>query len=140
MPPQILKHYPDAIIYEDAGKSGKNNNRPQLQQLIDDTEKNDLIVATKIDRLGRTVKGGLEVIETIINKGANIITLDGIMNAKADNPSDRLQINLLLAIAEWERGTIIERTQTGMARAKANGVKFGRPEKVKDRKLITKLS
>jgi DNA invertase Pin-like site-specific DNA recombinase len=89
----------------------------------------DHVVVTKLDRLGRSTRELLELIERIGQAGAFFKSL-GDPLFDTTTPTGRLLSTLLAAIAEFERELIRERTGEGRKRAMAAGVKFGRPPKL----------
>ena len=91
-------------------------------------EPGDTVVVTKLDRLGRSTRELLELIHRISQAGAFFKSL-GDPLWDTTTPTGRLLGTLLAAIAEFERDLIRERTGEGRKRAKARGVKFGRPSK-----------
>jgi len=119
-----------AVIYSDVA-SGKNSQRASLDKMLSEVDSGDTVVATKLDRLSRSTLDGLRLIEELLGRGVAVRVLDD--NLVFDNsPSSKLLGTLLLAIAENERSLILERTSEGRRRAKANGVRFGRPVRITD--------
>jgi DNA invertase Pin-like site-specific DNA recombinase len=104
--------------------SGVRADRPQLAKLMAALGPGDLVVVTKLDRLGRSTRELLELIDRIGKAGASFRSL-GDPLWDTSNPQGRLLSTLLAAIAEFERELIRERTGEGRKRAMANGVKFG---------------
>lgn len=91
----------------------------------------DIVIVTKLDRLGRSTRELLELIERIGKAGAAFRSLvDPLWDTSS--PQGRLLSTLLAAIAEFERELIRERTGEGRKRAMAAGVKFGRKRKLSD--------
>ena len=119
--------------------SGKNRNRPELKALLKSLRKDDTVVATKIDRLARSVTDLFKISEEIEEKEANLKILEHDFDTS--KPTGKLLFSVLGALAEFERHLIVERTSAGLARAKANGVKLGRKRKVKaaDERKMKKL-
>ena len=130
---EILKKYVNAEIIKE-GYTGATINRPELNKLMDQLQEEDLLVVTKLDRLARNTVEGIEIIENLFNKGVSVHVLNiGLLE---NTTMGRFFITTLLAVAEMERNTIIERTQAGKAIAKQReGFKEGRPRKYSDRKL-----
>lgn len=130
---EILKKYVNAEIIKE-GYTGATINRPELNKLMDQLQEGDLLVVTKLDRLARNTVEGIEIIENLFNKGVSVHVLNiGLLE---NTTMGRFFITTLLAVAEMERNTIIERTQSGKAIAKQReGFKEGRPRKYSDRKL-----
>jgi DNA invertase Pin-like site-specific DNA recombinase len=91
----------------------------------------DIVLVTKLDRLGRSTRELLDLIERIGKAGASFRSLgDPLWDTSSSQ--GRLLSTLLAAIAEFERELIRERTGEGRKRAMANGVKFGRKPKLSD--------
>jgi DNA invertase Pin-like site-specific DNA recombinase len=111
--------------------SGVRANRPQLAKLMAALKAGDLVVVTKIDRLGRSTRELLELIEAIGEAKAAFRSL-GDPLFDTSNSQGKLMATLLAAIAEFERELIRERTGEGRKRAMANGVKFGRKRKLSE--------
>ena len=130
---EILKKYVNAEIIKE-GYTGATVNRPELNKLMDQLQEGDLLVVTKLDRLARNTVEGIEIIENLFNKGVSVHVLNiGLLE---NTTMGRFFITTLLAVAEMERNTIIERTQAGKAIAKQReGFKEGRPRKYSDKKL-----
>jgi DNA invertase Pin-like site-specific DNA recombinase len=111
--------------------SGTRANRPQLAKLMASLKPDDIVIVTKLDRLGRSTRELLELIERIGKAGATFRSLgDPLWDTSSSQ--GRLLSTLLAAIAEFERDLIRERTGDGRKRAMANGVKFGRKRKLSD--------
>jgi DNA invertase Pin-like site-specific DNA recombinase len=109
--------------------SGARADRPQLAKLMATIKAGDVVLVTKLDRLGRSTRELLDLIERISNAGAAFRSLgDPLWDTSTSQ--GRLLSTLLAAIAEFERDLIRERTGDGRKRAKANGVKFGRKPKL----------
>src|SRR6476646_3552925 len=111
--------------------SGTRADRPQLAKLMAGLKAGDVVVVTKLDRLGRSTRELLDLIERIGKAGAAFRSLgDPLWDTSSSQ--GRLLSTLLAAIAEFERDLIRERTGAGRKRAMANGVKFGRKRKLSD--------
>jgi DNA invertase Pin-like site-specific DNA recombinase len=104
--------------------SGVRADRPQLARLMAKLIPGDIVVVTKLDRLGRSTRELLDLIERISQAGAAFRSLgDPLWDTSSSQ--GRLLSTLLAAIADFERDLIRERTGEGRRRAMANGVKFG---------------
>ena len=111
--------------------SGTRADRPQLAKLMAALKASDTVIVTKIDRLGRSTRELLELIERIGKAGAAFRSLgDPLFDTTSSQ--GKLMATLLAAIAEFERDLIRERTGDGRKRAMAKGVKFGRKPKLSD--------
>src|SRR5712672_1080643 len=109
--------------------SGIRADRPQLAKLMAGLGAGDVVVVTKLDRLGRSTRELLDLIDRISKAGASFRSLgDPLWNTGSSQ--GRLLSTMLAAIAEFERELIRERTGEGRRRAIAAGVKFGRKPKL----------
>ena len=127
--------------FEDDQVSGKDFNRPNWALAKAAVGSADAIVCTKLDRFGRSIKHIREEVDWLAERGKGLVTIDGTINTtlREDGPAKAFQdltLNLLGAIAEFERALINERTSAGRARALARGVKFGRPTAKLDREVV----
>jgi DNA invertase Pin-like site-specific DNA recombinase len=111
--------------------SGVRADRPQLAKLMASLKPDDVVVVTKLDRLGRSTRELLELIERISKAGASFRSL-GDPLFDTTGAQGRLLVTMLAAIAEFERELIRERRGEGRKRAMANGIKFGRKRKLSD--------
>lgn len=85
------------------------------------------VVVAKLDRFGRSLKELVLLMEKLESLGITFVSIsEGI---DLGSSVGRLQLHILAALAQWERERIIERVRSGMARAKAEGRRFGRPER-----------
>jgi DNA invertase Pin-like site-specific DNA recombinase len=101
------------------------HDRPQLEALIDYVRDGDEIIVTKLDRLARSVADMVEIVRRIRTKGA-AIRLPGIGVINGDDPTSELLLNVLGAIAQFERQIMLARQREGIAKAKAEGKYKGR--------------
>jgi len=108
--------------------TGTSTDRPELHKLLDKLEAGDKLVVTKLDRLARNTKEGIELIEKLFERDVKVHVLNvGLLE---NTSMGRFFLTTLLAVAEMERNMIIERTQEGKAIAKQNAdYKEGRPKK-----------
>lgn len=120
----------DGIFKESA--SGGDMDREMLNWMLHEIylRPGDTIVVWKLDRLGRSVKGLIEIVETIQKRGARLVSLNDHIDTETAN--GRLLFNIIASMAQWERDMISERTKAGMAAAKAAGQTFGRKHLIKD--------
>jgi DNA invertase Pin-like site-specific DNA recombinase len=113
--------------YVDRGVSGAKDRRPALDQLVADARRRrfDVLVCWRLDRLGRNLKHLVGLLDDLEVLGVAFVSLaEGI---DATTPAGRLQMHILGAIAEFERARIAERVKAGLARARAQGKRLGRP-------------
>ena len=115
--------YDELIVEEFTGSTTK---RPCLNELTQQLKYGDTLIATKLDRFARSAAEGLSLINNLLERGVNVFILN--MGLIDNTPIGKLITTILLAIAEFERDMIIERTQAGkeIARSK-NGFRDGRP-------------
>lgn len=125
-----LKAAGAASIYREK-ISGARADRPQLAKLMAVLKADDIVMVTKLDRLGRSTRELLDLIDRIGKTGAAFRSL-GDPLWDTSSAQGRLLSTLLAGIAEFERELIRERTGEGRKRAMANGVKFGRKRKLSD--------
>ena len=119
-----------AVEYVDHGVSGAKERRPALDALIKDAKRRrfDVLVCWRLDRLGRNLRHLILLIDELQALGVAFVSLaEGI---DATTPAGRLQLHILGAIAEFERARIAERVQAGIARARKQGKRLGRPQRV----------
>ena len=118
-------------IYEDkiSGMTSKDD-RPELSRLLTDafSRKFSTVCVFSICRIGRSLKHCLEILETLKSHRCDFVSIT--QNLDTSTPTGVLLFNLISVIANYERTMILERTALGRARAKANGVKFGRKTKM----------
>ena len=119
-----LKNYGCETVYKEK-MSGKNKARPQLEKMIDQLRKGDIVVVWKLDRLGRSLKDLIELVSSFREKGVEFVSLkDGIDTGTA---TGRFTFNIFASLAEFEREIIRERTMAGLDAARSRGRKGGRP-------------
>jgi DNA invertase Pin-like site-specific DNA recombinase len=121
-------------IYTDNGISGTKltADRPALNELMTDARKRkfDMVLVWSLDRLGRSLKHCLELLQELQELKVDLFFQQQGMDTSTS--SGKLMFSMIGAFAEFERNIIRERVMAGQQRAKANGVKFGRPSKMSD--------
>ena len=117
-----------AKVYRETA-SGTKTDRPVLAKLLKRLERGDTLLVTRLDRLARSTRDLLNILDRIGQAGA---TFKSLADAWADTttPHGQLMLTILGGLAEFERTLIVARTGEGRERAKARGVKFGRPTKL----------
>ena len=104
--------------------SGKNADRPKLQELLDYAREGDTIYVHDFSRLARSTKDLLEIVEQLKAKGVALVSLKE--NIDTSTPTGKLMLTMIAAINEFERTNLLERQAEGIAIAKAKGVYKGR--------------
>lgn len=114
-------------IYEDRA-SGKKDDRPGLNACLKALRKGDVLVVWKLDRLGRSLKHLVEMVQDLNDReiGLKVLTGQGA-NIDTTTASGKLVFGIFASLAEFERELIRERTMAGLAAARARGRKGGRP-------------
>lgn len=108
--------------------SGKTMDRPKFQSLLDRLEEGDTLVVCKLDRFARTAIEGVQTVRELFDRGIKVHILN--MGLIENTLTGNLILTVMLAFAEYERGMIVERTQTGKMIARQNPCfKDGRPKK-----------
>lgn len=110
-------------IIEDGGRSGATTDRPGLKELKAAVRPGDVVLVTKLDRLGRSTRDLLTLVEDWTNQEVTLRCVD--QGIDFGGSSGRFMLTLLSAVAELERSMILERTAAGRAAAKAAGHSLG---------------
>jgi DNA invertase Pin-like site-specific DNA recombinase len=131
---QILDLQRDALnaakcdrIFTDT-MSGSRSDRPGLEQALDYLREGDVLVVWRLDRLGRSLKYLIEVITKLNERGIGFRSLTEQIDTTTSG--GKLIFHVFGALAEFERDIIRERTQAGLASARARGRMGGRPKKL----------
>jgi DNA invertase Pin-like site-specific DNA recombinase len=125
-------------VYEDK-ESGAKAARPGLTLALEVAREGDTLVVWRLDRLGRSLKDLIELVEKLENQGIALKSLKESIDTASSG--GRLVFHLFGALAEFERSLIRERTRAGLAAARARGRKGGRPKALDParRQLAVKL-
>jgi DNA invertase Pin-like site-specific DNA recombinase len=109
--------------------SGAKTSRKGLDQVMQLVRRNkvDVVACFKLDRLGRSLPHLAQIITELDQHNIAIVATSQGIDTNQDSPAGRLQMHVLMAVAEFERSLIVERVRAGQAAARAKGVKFGRP-------------
>ncbi len=114
-------------IFEEAASGGRWD-RPELHRLLDQLREGDVLVVWKLDRLSRSLKDVLHIMERIAVAGAGFRSLTESVDTTT--PAGRMMMQMVGAFAEFERAMIRERTSVGLAAARAEGRVGGRRPKL----------
>ncbi|EAY69910.1 Resolvase [Burkholderia dolosa AU0158] len=119
------------VVSESISGSVSADQRPGFAQLLVKMEEGDVLIVTKLDRLGRNAMDVRATVEGLAERGIRVhcLALGGVDLTSA---AGRMTMQVLNAVAEFERDLLIERTHAGIARAKAEGKAMGRPSALSD--------
>ena len=106
--------------------SGAKVNRPDLNRLLIELRSGDTLTIWKLDRLGRSLKHLVELVDHLNTKKIGLISLNDPIDTTTAH--GKLTFNLFASLAEFERDIIGERTKAGLSAARARGRKGGRPK------------
>lgn len=122
-------------FYSDEGVSGKvsASQRPQFKALLSQIRDGETLVVSKLDRLGRDAQDVGATIKALAARKIEVIVLQ-LGKLDLTSPAGKLMLTMLAAVAEMERDVLVERTQSGLARAKAEGKTLGRPTRTDEAK------
>jgi DNA invertase Pin-like site-specific DNA recombinase len=115
-------------------ESGARTDRPALAKALAALDAGDILLVTRLDRLARSTLDLLNVLAAISERQAGFRSLSDAW-ADTTTPHGRLMVTVLAGLAEFERSLIIARCNEGRAKAKANGVRFGRKLKLTPHQL-----
>jgi DNA invertase Pin-like site-specific DNA recombinase len=133
-----VQDHPDFLFTDKA--SGKNDKREGLQLLLTKARKDDHIIVTKLDRLGRNTSDMIHIIENLHERGITVQFLDD--GISTEGTMGKMVVTILAAVAQAERERILERTNEGRRAAMERGVQMGRKPSIsptikeKARKLV----
>lgn len=128
-----LKEYGCETLYQEHA-SGKSANRPELENCLKALRDGDTFVVWRLDRLGRNLKDLITIVNDLEGRNIGFVSLKE--NIDTTTPSGKLVFHLFGSLAEFERNIIRERTQAGLASARARGKNGGRPQKLKGKDLV----
>ena len=115
--------------------SGALQTRPELDKLLDQLRPGDTLVVWRLDRLGRSIRHLIDQLSELQDRGIEFRSLQE--NIDTSSPGGRLVFHIFASLAEFERDLIRERTNAGLAAARARGRVGGRPPSLTGDKLAT---
>jgi DNA invertase Pin-like site-specific DNA recombinase len=125
-------------VVVDAGLSGKDMRRPALVDALDrlDRGQADVLLATKLDRVSRSVADFARLLDRAHSHGWRVVLLD--LGVDTATPAGEFVANTLASAAQYERRLISQRTKDGLAAKRAAGVRLGRPAQL-DREIVARI-
>jgi putative DNA-invertase from lambdoid prophage Rac len=126
---------PKRIVSEVVSGSVPAKERKQFARLLDRLEERDVLVVTKLDRLGRNAMDVRSTVEALAASGVRVHCL-ALGGTDLTSPAGKMTMGVIAAVAEFERDLLIERTQAGLHRARASGTRLGRPPALSQDQLI----
>ncbi|CNE57393.1 recombinase family protein [Yersinia mollaretii] len=127
---------PQRLIEEHISASVAACERPGFIRLLDRMENGDVLIVTKLDRLGRNAMDIRKTVEQLAVSDIRVhcLALGGV---DLTNAAGRMTMQVISAVAEFERDLLLEHTHSGIARAKAAGKRFGRPSLLNEEQQLT---
>lgn len=122
---------PRRVVAETVSGSTAAIERDGFRKLMDRLDWDDVLVVTKLDRLGRNAMDVRATVERLAEMSVRVhcLALGGV---DLTSPAGKMTMSVIAAVAEFERDLLVERTQAGLSRAKAQGKKLGRPQSLTD--------
>lgn len=105
--------------------------RPEFSRMLERMEAGDMLVVSKLDRLGRDMIDVMQTLRALTAQGIRVKVL-ALGDTDLTSTAGKAVVGILAVVAEMERDMLVERTQAGLARAKAEGKQLGRPSKTSD--------
>lgn len=112
--------------------------RPEFMKLQDRLEPGDVLIVTKLDRLGRNAMDVRATVERLAGEGVKVYCL-ALGGMDLTSPTGKMTMGVISAVAEFEKDQLVERTNAGLARARAQGKKLGRRELLPEKKQFEVL-
>lgn len=113
--------------------TGRHQNRPELQKMLNKLRAGDVVIVTRLDRLARSTRDLLALVEQIHETGATFKSLSEPW-ADTTTPAGKMVMTIFAGVAEFERSLIAERTEKGRQEARKKGKHLGAPKKLTDEK------
>lgn len=129
---------PKRVVIETISGSVAAMERPGFSKLTDRLEDGDVLIVTKLDRLGRNAMDVRATVELLDASGVKVhcLALGGVDLTSA---AGKMTMGVIAAVSEFERDLLIERTQAGLSRAKAQGRSLGRPAALSEQQRVEVL-
>jgi putative DNA-invertase from lambdoid prophage Rac len=121
-----FKVEPRRVVSETVSGSSAIEQRPGFMKLMDRLERHNVLIVTKMDRLGRNAIDVATIVEKLSGMGVRVYCL-ALGGMDLTSPAGKMTMGVINSVAQLERDLLIERTQSGLKRAKAEGAVFGRP-------------
>jgi putative DNA-invertase from lambdoid prophage Rac len=123
---------PQRVVAETISGSVMASARPAFAKLLERLENGDVLVVTKLDRLGRNAIDVRQTVERLAERGVRVhcLALGGV---DLTSPAGKMTMGVIAAVAEFERDLLVERTQAGLARAKGEGKTLGRRPRLSEK-------
>lgn len=126
------------LIEEHISGSVAASERPGFSKLLDRMENGDVLIVTKLDRLGRNAMDIRKTVEQLAISDIRVhcLALGGV---DLTSPAGKMTMQVISAVAEFERDLLLERTHSGISRARVAGKRFGRPPILSEeqKKIVT---
>lgn len=122
---------PRRVVEEVISGSVAAREREGFSRLLDRLEEGDVLIVTKMDRLGRNAMDVRATVEHLQKQGVKVHCL-ALGGMDLTSSAGKMTMGVITAVAEFERDLLVERTQAGLARAKADGKSLGRPNKLSE--------
>lgn len=123
---EALENFGVDVIYQEK-VSGVSEKRPELENLLHNLQEGDTVVVARMDRLARSLKHMLELVEDLERRNVHLVSLD--YNFDTRTATGKMLFHIIGAVAEWERELLKEKQKAGLDIAKKKGVQLGRPRK-----------
>ncbi|MEB4816091.1 recombinase family protein [Bacillus toyonensis] len=123
---EALENFGVDVIYQEK-VSGVSEKRPELENLLHNLQEGDTVVVARMDRLARSLKHMLELVEDLERRSVHLVSLD--YNFDTRTATGKMLFHIIGAVAEWERELLKEKQKAGLDIAKKKGVQLGRPRK-----------
>ncbi len=120
---------PRRVVTETISGGTAAMQRPGFAKLLDRLEHGDTLVVTKLDRLGRNSMDVRSTVDMLAERGVRVVCL-ALGGVDLTSPAGKMTMQVIAAVAEFERDLLIERTAAGLDRAKAEGKELGRPSRL----------